>query len=184
MDTVTESSMARAIAALGGIGIIHANIPPSDQASLVKAAKSSRFPVLSNPVFRSPSDSIISIEDFADAPCILVTDSGDCRGKLVGYVAKSDWMSLTDKETQLADYMVKSHDFAPWDCDLARMICYFEEKADKEFSPIVKGGEIVDVAGREDVERFRGYPQIGEWGFSGSRWRVDGGRSDRDERGG
>ncbi|KAK3431050.1 hypothetical protein EUGRSUZ_E02909 [Eucalyptus grandis] len=172
MDTVTESSMARAMAALGGIGIIHANIPPSDQASLVKAAKSSRFPVLSNPVFRSPSDSIISLEYFADAPCILVIDSGDCRGKLLGYVTKSGWMNLTDKETRLANYMVKSSDFAPWDCDLAKMICYFEEKAGNEFTPIVKGGEIVDVAGREDVERLRGYPRLvgggsvdanGEW---------------------
>ncbi|XP_039169052.1 inosine-5'-monophosphate dehydrogenase [Eucalyptus grandis] len=172
MDTVTESSMARAMAALGGIGIIHANIPPSDQASLVKAAKSSRFPVLSNPVFRSPSDSIISLENFADAPCILVTDSGDCHGKLVGYVTKSGWMNLTDKETRLANYMVKSSDLAPWDCDLAKMICYFEEKAGNEFTPIVKGGEIVDVAGREDVERLRGYPRLvgggsvdanGEW---------------------
>ncbi|KAF8029376.1 hypothetical protein BT93_E1927 [Corymbia citriodora subsp. variegata] len=160
MDTVTESSMARAMAALGGIGIIHANIPPSNQASQVKAAKSSRFPVLSDPIFRSPSDSIISLDDFADAPCILITDSGDSRGKLVGYVAKSDWTNLTDKETRLADYMVKSFDFAPWDCDLARMIGYFEEKAGNEFMPIVKGGEIVDVAGREEVERLRGYPRL------------------------
>ncbi|XP_030547969.2 inosine-5'-monophosphate dehydrogenase-like isoform X2 [Rhodamnia argentea] len=174
MDTVTESSMARAMAALGGIGIIHANIPPSDQASLIKAAKSSHFPVLSNPVLRSPSDSIISLEDFADSPCILVTDSGDCRGKLVGYVAKSDWNNLADKETQLAEYMVKFSDFAPWDCDLGRMIRYFEEKPGKEFTPIVKGGEIVDVAGREDVERLRGYPRLVGGGSMGpnGEWMV------------
>ncbi|KAK2631727.1 hypothetical protein EUGRSUZ_L02511 [Eucalyptus grandis] len=52
------------------------------------------------------------------------------------------------------------------------MISYFEEKAGKEFAPIVKGGEIVDVAGREDVERLRGFPKLvggasmgpnGEW---------------------
>ncbi|KAI3414521.1 Inosine-5'-monophosphate dehydrogenase (IMP dehydrogenase) (IMPD) (IMPDH) [Psidium guajava] len=174
MDTVTESSMARAMAALGGIGIIHANVPPSDQASLVKAAKSSRFPALSNPVFRSHSDSIISLEDFADAPCILVTDSGDCRGKLVGYVAKSDWKNLADKDTRLTDYMVKFSDFVPWDWDLGRMIRYFEEKPGKEFMPIVKGGEILDVAGREDVESLRSYPRLVGGGSVGpnGEWMV------------
>ncbi|KAF8012770.1 hypothetical protein BT93_I0811 [Corymbia citriodora subsp. variegata] len=174
LSTKLTRNISLNIPSLGGIGIIHANVPPSDQASLVKAAKSSHFPVLSNPVFQSPLDSIISLEDFADTPCILVTDSGDSHGKLVGYVAKSEWMNLADKETQLVDYMVKSSDFAPWDCDLAQMICYIEETAGKEFTPIVKGGEIVDVAGREDVQRLRGYPTLVGGGSVGpnGEWMV------------
>lgn len=40
MDTVTESSMAVAMAALGGIGIVHYNNQPFEQAALIRFAKS------------------------------------------------------------------------------------------------------------------------------------------------
>ena len=42
MDTVTESRMSIALAELGGIGIIHKNIPIADQAKEVSLVK--KFP--------------------------------------------------------------------------------------------------------------------------------------------
>ncbi|KAL0443117.1 UNVERIFIED_CONTAM: Inosine-5'-monophosphate dehydrogenase 2 [Sesamum latifolium] len=83
MDTVTESSMAAAMASLGAIGIVHSNTPASDQAALVRLAKSHKIPFNYELIFKSPSDSILSAEEFSSSPCIFVTESGREKSKLL-----------------------------------------------------------------------------------------------------
>lgn len=178
MDTVTESSMARAMAVLGGIGIIHSNCPPSEQAAHIRAAKAHRFPILSNPIFRSPSDRICSLDDFASSPCILVTESGDSKSELMGYVSQLQWTELPDrdKEAPLIDYMVKYADAIAWDSDLSQIVEYFDGEGPKiDFAPVAgKNGEIVDVVARDDIERLSGYPRIVGGGSVGAdgEWMV------------
>lgn len=49
MDTVTEVRLATQLARLGGIGIIHKNMPPADQAAHVAAVKRSEAGIVSEP---------------------------------------------------------------------------------------------------------------------------------------
>ncbi|CAL5405022.1 unnamed protein product [Camellia sinensis] len=165
MDTVTESSMALSMASLGGLGIVHSNNSPSDQASIIRSAKSHRFPFLSDLTFLSPSDSINSVADFPAAGCriILVTESGTSKSKLLGVVTISDWEALKDKEARVSDYMVKSPVSAPSDYDFEQVAAYLAAK-NLEFVPLVNekdGGQVVDVVTAADVERIRGFPKSG-----------------------
>ncbi|XP_018501452.2 inosine-5'-monophosphate dehydrogenase 2-like [Pyrus x bretschneideri] len=174
MDTVTESHMAISMAALGGIGIIHSNLTSSEQAHMVRSVKSRRVPLLSNPVFKSPSDRIQSDDVFdASNPYVLVTESGSPNSKLLGYVAGKDWVKLGDKEVKIYDYMVNCTDFTvPWGYDLGAIGEYMEEKK-RDLVATVRENEVVDVVAKEEVERIKGYPKlgVGTVGPDGT-WRV------------
>ena len=54
MDTVTESRLAIGIAREGGIGIIHKNMTPEEQAIEVKRVKKSESGMIVNPITMEP----------------------------------------------------------------------------------------------------------------------------------
>ncbi|PRQ30343.1 putative IMP dehydrogenase [Rosa chinensis] len=144
MDTVTESHMA---VSMGGIGILHSNAASSDQAAMVRSVKARRVPFLSTPVFMSPGDRIHNndVFDHGANPYVLVTESGAPSSKLLGYVASRDWEKLADLEVKIYDYMIEE---------------FMAEKG-RDVVATVRDDEVVDVVGKEDVERIRGYPKLG-----------------------
>ena len=58
MDTVTESRLAIAMAQHGGLGIIHKNLTPDEQASEVDRVKRSESGMIVNPITLSPKHQI------------------------------------------------------------------------------------------------------------------------------
>ncbi|KAI3466297.1 hypothetical protein Pfo_022960 [Paulownia fortunei] len=165
MDTVTESSMAAAMASLGAIGIIHSNITASHQASLVRLAKSHRIPFNHDLIFKSPSDSILSAEEFSFAPCIFVTESGTQNSKLLGTVEKSDWEKLAEKETRVSEYMTNSPVSLPAGYSFEDVAGYLA-KNKLQYVPLVsdngvEGEEIVNLVTIDDVDRIQGFPKLG-----------------------
>ncbi|KAK9107444.1 hypothetical protein Syun_023455 [Stephania yunnanensis] len=104
MDTVSESSMAVSMAALGGIAIVHYNNTTSDQYSIIRSAKSRSIPFASDPIVKSPYSFIDSSDDFASSPCVFVTRNGDSNSELLelvsSFLARNavDWAPLVSGE--------------------------------------------------------------------------------------
>ncbi|XP_072985321.1 inosine-5'-monophosphate dehydrogenase 2-like [Typha latifolia] len=159
MDTVSEASMAAAMAALGGAAIVHSNSSPSSQAAFVRAVKSSRLPFVSQTPFLSPSD-VISSSVLGEDGYAFVTEAGTSTSNLLGIVAASDWK----KDATVAEYMrpaPKSAASARFDFDQAAA---FLEREGLEFAPLVaeEDGEVIDLITAKDVERIRSYPKLGK----------------------
>lgn len=174
MDTVSEASMASAMAALGGIAVVHANTTPSRQASFLRAAKSRRVPILSDPVFVSPSAVLESEEDFAGSPFVLVTESGTPSTKFLGFVSKSEWKNRNDKGSKVSDYMAQPQVAVPWNSELLRIDEELEKKRANFVALVNDDDEVVDLVSKEDVERVKGYPRLATGGSVGpdGKWMV------------
>lgn len=89
MDTVTESRMAIAMAQEGGIGILHKNLTPQEQADEVEKVKRSESGMITDPVTLSPERSVQDALDIMSRfhiSGVPITDNG----RLVGILTNRD----------------------------------------------------------------------------------------------
>ena len=89
MDTVTEAALAIALAQAGGLGVIHKNMSPLEQAAQVRSVKKFESGVIRDPIITTPNTSIKDVLD-------LTTSNGISgvpvvsEDKLVGIVTSRD----------------------------------------------------------------------------------------------
>ena len=104
MDTVTEARLAIALAAQGGMGIIHKNMSPEQQAREVLQVKKYEAGVIRDPVTVSPQTSIGEVLQVTHANNISgvpVVDGSD----LVGIVTSRDLRFETRYDDPVANIM-------------------------------------------------------------------------------
>ncbi|MBC7376132.1 MAG: IMP dehydrogenase [Burkholderiaceae bacterium] len=89
MDTVTEARLAIAIAQEGGIGIVHKNLTPAEQAAQVSKVKRYESGVLRDPVIITPLHSVRQVMAMSEALGISGFPVVD-GGKVVGIVTGRD----------------------------------------------------------------------------------------------
>jgi len=101
MDTVTEDTLAIAIALQGGIGFIHYNMPPLEQAKQIQKVKRFKSGFVSDLITLDPSAKIwdvVGIRNDYGFTSIPITDNGKSHGKLVGMITKYDYSTLTQED--------------------------------------------------------------------------------------
>jgi IMP dehydrogenase len=107
MDTVTEARMAIAMAREGGIGVLHRNLSPEDQAAQVDLVKRSESGMITNPVTCSPDDTLRQVDQLCGRYRISGVPVTDADGTLVGIVTNRDMRFVTDDDAKVRDVMTK-----------------------------------------------------------------------------
>ena len=115
MDTVTESSMAIAMARLGGIGVIHKNLSVERQSDEVRKVKLYLNGMIKSPVVFSPEHTIEDIlrtkdeqhYNFSGFPIV------DKQGHVLGLLAGRDIKFLTDYSVKVSEIMERNVITAP-----------------------------------------------------------------------
>ncbi|HET9247103.1 MAG TPA: IMP dehydrogenase [Xanthobacteraceae bacterium] len=112
MDTVTEAKMAIAMAQAGGLGVIHRNLEPEEQAAQVRQVKKFESGMVVNPVTINPgatlADALALMQDHRISGIPVVEGGGNGRaGKLVGILTNRDVRFATDPRQKVAELMTK-----------------------------------------------------------------------------
>ena len=104
MDTVTESSMAIALAEAGGIGIIHKNNSIKEQASLVRSVKKYESGIVRDPVTINSKKSIGELKQLTSELSISGMPVVD-DGELKGIVTSRDFRYAENMESDVSSIM-------------------------------------------------------------------------------
>jgi inosine-5''-monophosphate dehydrogenase len=112
MDTVTESSLAIAMAQAGGIGVVHRNLTIEQQAEEVRKVKRYESGMVVNPITITPGQTLAdALQLMADYRIsgIPVVEGRDARGsgKLVGILTNRDVRFATNPNQPVSELMTK-----------------------------------------------------------------------------
>lgn len=108
MDTVTESSLAIAIAREGGLGIIHKNLSIEEQAIHIDKVKRSEHGVITDPFFLSPEHKVTDALELMrkyKISGVPITEGA----KLVGILTNRDLRFETNFDQPIANVMTKDN---------------------------------------------------------------------------
>lgn len=108
MDTVTESRTAISMAQEGGIGIIHRNMPLSDQALEVDKVKKSESGMILNPITMEPEQKIYEAMEMMKKYRISGVPITK-NGQLVGILTNRDLRFETKLDEKISTVMTKDH---------------------------------------------------------------------------
>lgn len=153
MDTVTEAQMAIAMALQGGIGVIHKNLPPTRQASMVGTVKHYLNGLISTPITFRAGQTLADVRrikeekgyNFSGFPIL------DDQGHVVGILTAADIKFSVNPDEQIDTVMTRDVITAPSGTDIkAAYQIMMKHKIGK--LPLVENGKLVGLYSFADVQ--------------------------------
>jgi IMP dehydrogenase len=109
MDTVTEAGLAIAMAQAGGLGVIHKNLSPQEQAEHVRRVKRFESGMVVNPVTISPDATLADVMRLKEQHRISGIPVVSSDGTLVGIITNRDVRFATDPTARVSDLMTREN---------------------------------------------------------------------------
>ncbi|OYQ27222.1 IMP dehydrogenase [Sandarakinorhabdus cyanobacteriorum] len=115
MDTVTEGSMAIAMAQMGGLGVLHRNLTVEQQALAVRQVKRFESGMVVNPVTLTPDQTLgdaralMASHGISGFPVVEKVGPDGAPGKLVGIVTNRDLRFAENDGQPIAELMTRDN---------------------------------------------------------------------------
>ncbi|MCM2344259.1 MAG: IMP dehydrogenase [Alphaproteobacteria bacterium] len=105
MDTVTEAEMAIAMAQAGGLGVLHRNMDPEEQAEMVRVVKRFESGMVVNPITIDPDATLADARALMKRYRISGFPVAEKSGKLVGILTNRDVRFADNDSTPIRSLM-------------------------------------------------------------------------------
>ncbi|HAU36541.1 MAG TPA: IMP dehydrogenase [Phycisphaerales bacterium] len=158
MDTVTESSLAIALAQEGGLGIIHRNLSKEAQALEVEKVKRSANGIIPDPITLPPDESTETARRLMVEQNISGFPIVD-NGKLVGILTRRD-MKFQSGDSKVSDIMTKGRLItAPADTSIDEAESILNRHKVEKLLLVDAAGRLAGLITMRDIDKMRQFPR-------------------------
>ncbi len=159
MDTVTESTLAIALAQEGGIGIVHKNMPAERQALEVQKVKRSENGIIVDPVVLGPADTVHRAQQLMAQHGVSgfpVTEDGTRRTRVVGILTRRDTRFVDAPETTRVDDVMTKEKLvtAPSDTTPAQAEAILNRGRVEKLILVDREGRLTGLITMRDIDNF------------------------------
>ena len=159
MDTVTESSMAIALAREGGIGIMHKNISIESQCKEVDRVKRSESGMIRDPIKLSAEDTVETALQIMKEYQISGIPITDKNNKLVGIITNRDLRFDPNRKTKISELMTKENLItANESTDLKKAEKILQKYKIEKLPVVNKDGKLVGLITFKDIQKKKSHP--------------------------
>jgi IMP dehydrogenase len=160
MDTVTESGTAIALAQEGGIGVIHKNLSPTQQAAEVRRVKRYEAGVVQEPLTVSPETTLEEVSRLAAEHGFSGFPVLDSDGKVCGIVTNRDIRFERDPNKQVAAMMTPKERLVTvhHGVDLDACKHLFREHRIEKLPVVDDDGRLSGMITVRDIEKSKAFP--------------------------
>lgn len=159
MDTVSEAEMAIAMAQAGGLGVIHKNFEPEDQANEVRKVKRFESGMVVNPITIHPDQTLVEALDIMNRESIsgipVVAREG---GRLVGIVTNRDVRFASDPSQPIAELMTEELVTVGEGVDMGEAKQLLHRHRIEKLLVVDNEGHCVGLVTVKDIEKAQAYP--------------------------
>lgn len=159
MDTVTESRTAIVMAQEGGIGVIHKNLTPEEQAFEVEKVKKYESGMILNPFTVNPDQKLSDLFDSMKKYKISGFPVVDTNNVLVGIITNRDLRFVSDVSKKVKDVMTsKNIVTAPEGTSFEKAKEILQHHRVEKLPVVNSEGKLCGLITIKDIEKTIAYP--------------------------
>ncbi|MEJ7611679.1 MAG: IMP dehydrogenase [Ferruginibacter sp.] len=159
MDTVTEATLAIALAREGGLGILHKNMSIDLQAEQVRKVKRSENGLILDPVTLHPDATVGEAIRLMRENKIGGIPIVDAQHKLVGIITNRDLRFEINSKVKVSEVMTKENLItAPEGTDLKKAELIFKKNKIEKLPVVNKAGKLIGLVTFGDILKLKSHP--------------------------